>query len=64
MRSIVKKRFGSDLDPVTVVVVTDGYTQYWTDLRVFPRNHPFALDNWSSRGNVHSRHEPPNFASS
>ena len=31
---------------------------------MFPRIHPFTLDKWSSRGDVHSRHEPSNFASS
>ena len=31
---------------------------------MFPRIHPFTLDKWSSRSNVYSRHEPPNFASS
>ena len=31
---------------------------------VFPRIHPFTLDDWSSRSNVFSRHEPSNFASS
>ena len=31
---------------------------------MFPRIHPFALDNWSSRGNVYFRHESLNFVSS
>ena len=31
---------------------------------VFPRIHPFTLDDVSSRGKVYSRHEPPNMSSS
>ena len=34
MRSIAKEGFDADLDPVTALVVTDCYPQYWTDLRV------------------------------
>ena len=60
--SVAKQGVDADLNSVTALAVTDCDLQYWTDLRV-PTDPSFYMDDWSSRGNVYSRHAPSKFAS-
>ena len=57
MRSIVTWGFDSDLNGVTALVVTDCYPPILDRASCFHGSTHFTLDNWSSRGNVYSRHE-------